>query len=98
MDNNQSETVLGNMQLHIGPSRAGGVLAGKLRSLVEGISSIAVNLPDPGIAKIGRGIFSLFADNSINFATKGMMTEHVGVSKTLQVGHTLSAFTVTFFR
>jgi len=46
-------------------------------------------LPIPGLNQLGRGVYSLFADQAINEATAGVKTEFVGLSKTVTVGGTI---------
>jgi len=89
VDGNHSESVHGNMTLHVGPSGIGRVLSKSFRKLVEGISDIAKSLPIPGINQLGRGVYSLFADQAINEATAGVKTQFVGISKTVSVGSTI---------
>ncbi|WP_161134461.1 type VI secretion system Vgr family protein [Schauerella aestuarii] len=89
VDGNHSESVHGNMVLHVGPSGVGRVLSDSFRKLVEGIGNVAKALPIPGINQLGRGVYSLFADQAINEATAGVKTEFVGISKTVTVGGTI---------
>ena len=89
VDGNHSESVHGNMTLHVGPSGIGRVLSKSFRKRVEGISDIAKSLPIPGINQLGRGVYSLFADQAINEATAGVKTQFVGISKTVSVGSTI---------
>ncbi|ARP97103.1 hypothetical protein CAL15_23635 [Bordetella genomosp. 13] len=89
VDGNHSESVHGNMTLHVGPSGVGRVLTDSFRKLVEGIADVAKSLPIPGINQLGRGVYSLFADQAINEATAGVKTQFVGLTKTVTVGGTI---------
>ncbi len=89
VDGNHSESVHGNMTLHVGPSGVGRVLTSSFRKLVEGIADVAQSLPIPGINQLGRGVYSLFADQAINEATAGVKTQFVGLTKTVTVGGTI---------
>jgi len=89
VDGNHSESVHGNMTLHVGPSGVGRVLTSTFRNLVEGIADIAKKLPIPGINQLGRGVYSLFADQAINEATAGVKTQFVGITKTVSVGNSI---------
>ena len=93
VDNNHNETVHGNMQIHVGSSGAGRVLSKSFRQLVEGIGGVAAKLAVPGAARLGRGVLSFFADNSIHVATPGVSTEHVGTTKSVSVGRNMSVET-----
>src|SRR5690606_3572659 len=89
VDGNHSESVHGNMTLHVGPSGVGRVLSDSFRKLVNGIADVAKALPIPGINQLGRGVYSLFADQAINEATAGVKTQFVGLTKTVTVGGTI---------
>ncbi|MBL3561510.1 type VI secretion system Vgr family protein, partial [Rhodovulum sulfidophilum] len=89
VDGNHSESVHGSMTLHVGPSGVGRVLNDRFRKLIEGISSIAVKMPIPGINQLGRGVYSLFADQVINEATAGVKAQTIGVTKTVNVGRSI---------
>ncbi|SIS67033.1 type VI secretion system Vgr family protein [Paracoccus saliphilus] len=90
VDGNHDETVHGNVYLHVGPSGIGRTLNDAYRKFVEGISDIAAKLPIPGVKQLGRGVYSLVADQAINEATAGVKSQFIGVTKTVNVGSTIT--------
>lgn len=63
-------------------------------------AEIAEKLPVPSLNQVGRGVYSLFADQVTNEATAGIKSQFIGITQTVNLGSTLveragNAITVT---